>query len=97
MMKKLKNISVKLLLENLYILTKVFLKLLKIKKFLKLNIMMFQFISKTFTESNITVLIDKSKEKRGESVFQIPINHDNILFIRIYIQFHQNQILNLIF
>lgn len=34
--------------------------------------------SKTFNDSNITFLIDKSKEKRGESVFQIPINHDDI-------------------
>ena len=46
---------------------------------------MFQFISKTFAESNITLLIDKSKEKRGESVFQIPLNHDKIVFIIGYI------------
>ena len=51
------------------------------KIFLKLNIMISPVSSKTFNESNITFLIDKSKEKRGESVFQIPINHDNIITI----------------
>jgi len=34
--------------------------------------------SKSFAEKNISLLIDKSKEKRGEIVFQIPLNHEKI-------------------
>ena len=34
--------------------------------------------NKSFAEKNISLLIDKSKEKKGETVFQIPLNHEKI-------------------
>lgn len=55
------------------------LEIIKDKDIFKIEYYDTPILSKTFTESNTTVLIDKSKEKRLESVFHIPINHDNII------------------
>lgn len=55
------------------------LEIIKSKDIFKIEYFDSPILSKTFAGSNITVLIDKSKEKRGESVFHIPINHDNII------------------
>ena len=45
------------------------LEIIKSKDIFKIEYFDSPILSKTFTESSITVLSDKSKEKRGESVF----------------------------
>ena len=58
------------------------LEILKGTEFVKINYIDVPVYSKTICKQknnpDLTVLIDKSKEKHGENVFQIPVNHYNV-------------------
>ena len=58
------------------------LEILKEKDIVKIDYIDVPVYSKTIckqeSNSELTVLIDKSKEKHGENVFQIPVNHYNV-------------------
>ena len=54
------------------------LEIIKNNEIVKIENLDVPVYNKSFAEKNISLLIDKSKEKRGETVFQIPLNHEKI-------------------
>ena len=54
------------------------LEVIKNNEIVKLEYIDIPVYNKSFTEKNLSIFIDKSKEKRGETVFQIPFNHEKI-------------------
>ena len=54
------------------------LEIIKNNEIVKIEYIDVPVYNKSFAEKNISLLIDKSKEKKGETVFQIPLNHEKI-------------------
>ena len=54
------------------------LEIIKNNEIVKIEYIDVPVYNKSFAEKNISLLIDKSKEKRGKTVFHIPINHEKI-------------------